>query len=424
MSDRAHNSSRRPRVVIVGCGFGGLAATKALAGVDVDVTVIDRENHHTFQPLLYQVASAGLNPSDIAQPIRHIVRKQRNVRVLLDEVVGVDLDRQTVTTPSGPIEFDYLVVATGATHAYFGRDDWAEFAPGLKTIEDALEIRRRILVAFERAEFCEDPVERERLMTFVVVGGGPTGVELAGAVKEIAMKTLREDFRSIDTTSSRVVLVEGAPRVLGTFTEKLSASAERQLEKLGVEVQTGTMVTNIDAHGVETDAGSIPSATVLWGAGVAASPLGAALTDHPDPAGRVPVRADLSVDGHVFVIGDLAAAESAGEAVPGVAPAATQGGRHVARCIEADLAGTARPDFGYKDKGTMATIGRSKAVAYLGPRLQFGGFFAWLVWWAVHISTLIDFRSKIFAMGSWGWQYVTGQRIARLITGRAHRPEA
>ena len=415
-------AEKRPHVVIVGCGFGGLAATKALAETDVDVTVVDRENHHTFQPLLYQVASAGLNPSDIAQPIRHIVRKQKNAKVLLDEVVAIDLDARTVTSLGDVISYDYLVLATGATHSYFGNDEWAEVAPGLKSIDDALDIRRRILLAFERAEVTDDPVERERLMTFVVVGAGPTGVELAGAVKEIATKTLRADFRSIDTTTSNVLLLEAGPRVLGAFPEKLSASAERQLVKLGIDVQTSTAVTGIDESGVTTAAGSIAAATVLWGAGVAASPLGRSVSSNVDRAGRVPVTGELSVDGHpeVFVIGDLAAATSDGHIVPGVAPAAQQGGQHVAACIEADLARVDRPTFTYKDKGSMATIGRSKAVADLGSRLQFGGYPAWLVWWAVHIITLIDFRSKVSAMASWGWQYLTGQRIARLITGIDH----
>lgn len=409
--------------MIVGCGFGGLAATQALAETDVDITVIDRENHHTFQPLLYQVASAGLNPSDIAQPIRHIIRKQKNARVLLDEVVGIDLDRNQVTARGDVISFDYLVLATGATHSYFGNDGWAEVAPGLKTIDDALDIRRRILLAFEKAEVTDDPVERERLMTFVIVGAGPTGVELAGAVKEIATKTLRADFRSIDTTMSRVVLIEAGPRVLGAFPDKLSASAERQLVKLGVDVRTSTSVTDIDHAGVTTERGPIAAATVLWGAGVAASPLGRSVSDDVDRAGRVPVTSELSLEGHprVFVIGDLAAVSSAGRAVPGVAPAAQQGGQHVAACIEADLVDADRPTFVYKDKGSMATIGRSKAVADLGPRLQFGGYPAWLVWWAVHIVTLIDFRSKASAMASWGWQYITGQRIARLITGLDHK---
>ena len=421
MSD---SNRSRPRVVIVGCGFGGLAAAQSLADVDVDITITDKANHHTFQPLLYQVATAGLNPSDIAQPIRHIVRKQHNVRVLLDEVVGVDLDARTVKSANGTIGYDYLVLATGATHSYFGNDHWAAHAPGLKTIDDALDIRRRILIAFERAEATDDPIERDRLMTFVVVGAGPTGVELAGAVKEIATKTLRRDFRSIDTATSRVVLVEAAPRVLGAFPEKLSASAERQLTKLGIEVMTSTPVTDIDADGVTTETGVISAATVLWGAGVAASPLGQIVSDETDRAGRVPVTGELSIEGNpnVFVIGDLAAARSDGEPVPGVAPAAQQGGQHVARCITADLAGEPRPTFVYKDKGSMATIGRSKAVANLGPRLQFGGYFAWLIWWLIHIWSLVDFRSKLRAMSGWGWQYWTGRRNARLITGLRPHP--
>lgn len=412
----------RPHVVVVGCGFGGLAATRALADVAVDITIIDRENHHTFQPLLYQVATAGLNPSDIAQPIRSIVRKQNNARVILGEVVDVDLVTSTVTTHDDVVGFDYLVLATGATHSYFGHDDWAEIAPGLKSIDDALEIRRRILLAFERAEVATDPTVRERLMTFVVVGAGPTGVELAGAVKEIATKTLRNDFRSIDTTASRVLLVEAGPRVLSTFPAELSASAERQLRRLGVEVLTSTPVTGIDALGVTIEGGVIPAATVLWGAGVAASPLGRTVVDHVDRSGRVPVTSDLTIDGHpnVFVIGDLAAATSAGDVVPGVAPAAQQGGRHVARCIAADLERTHRPTFVYRDKGSLATIGRSAAVADLSPRLRFGGYVAWVVWWLVHISSLIDFRSKLRAMTGWGWQYWTGRRTARLITGRRH----
>ncbi len=415
----SESNCSRPHVVIVGCGFGGLAATRALADVDVDITIIDQVNPHTFQPLLYQVATAGLNPSDIAQPIRNILRKQGNARVLLAEVVGVDLDAKTVTSQSDTFGYDYLVLATGATHSYFGNDDWAPLAPGLKTIDDALDIRRRILLAFERAEATDDPAERTRLMTFVIVGAGPTGVELAGAVKEIATKTLRSDFRSIDTSTSRVVLVEAAPRVLGTFPPRLSASAERQLVKLGIEVMTSTPVTDIDAHGVTTESGSVPAATVLWGAGVAASPIGREVTTETDRAGRVPVTAELTVDDHpnVFVIGDLAAARSHGEPVPGVAPAAQQGGRHAARCIEADLAGAERPTFVYKDRGSLATIGRTKAVADLSPRLQFGGYFAWLIWWVVHIWSLVDFRSKLRAMSGWGWQYWTGRRNARLITG-------
>lgn len=409
----------QPTVVIVGCGFGGLAAAQALAEEPVRVVVIDKRNHHVFQPLLYQVATAGLNPSDIAQPIRNILRKQENAHVLLDEVVGIDIDAKTVTTTETEIGFDHLVVATGATHSYFGHDDWAAHAPGLKTLEDALDIRRRILLAFERAESTADLDERARLMTFVVVGAGPTGVELAGAVKEIATKTLHADFRAIDTTTSRVVLVEAGPRVLATFPDKLSASAQRQLVKLGVDVLTGTSVTDIDDGGVTTDSGRIDAATVLWGAGVAASPLGSTLTDRLDRAGRVEVEVDLSLKGHpdVFVIGDLAATSDAdGHPVPGVAPAAQQGGRHVARQIVNDLSGRSRSPFEYRDKGSLATIGRSAAVANLSPRLQFGGYLAWLIWWVVHIRSLVDFRSRLRTMASWGWQYLFGRRNSRLIT--------
>lgn len=421
MENSSHGTGGgRPRVVIVGCGFGGLATAQALADIDVDVTIIDRENHHTFQPLLYQVATAGLNPSDIAQPIRNILRKQDNARVLLDEVIAVDLDERRLSTARSVIGYDYLVIATGATHSYFGHDDWAQHAPGLKTIDDALDIRRRILLAFERAEATDDPAERERQMTFVVVGAGPTGVELAGAVQEIATRTLRADFRAIDTTECRVVLIEAGPRTLAAFPEKLSASAERQLTKLGVEVMTSVAVTHLDEQGVTTEVGDIPSATALWAAGVAASGLGREVSDDVDRSGRVPVGADLSIAGHrnVFVIGDLAAMTTVdGEPVPGVAPAAQQGGRHVARCIDRDLHGTARPVFAYSDRGSLATIGRSAAVADLGPRLQFGGYFAWVTWWAVHIWSLIDFRSRFRAMSGWGWQYLTGRRNARLITG-------
>jgi NADH:ubiquinone reductase (H+-translocating) len=411
---------RRPHVVIVGCGFGGLAAARSLAGVAVDVTVIDRRNHHLFQPLLYQVATAGLNPADIAQPIRRILRDQSNCRVLLDDVVGIDLDSSTVHTASRPIPFDYLVLATGATHSYFGHDSWARHAPGLKTIEDALDIRRRILLAFERAEATDDPQERRRQMTFVVVGGGPTGVELAGAVREIAMRTLRGDFRSIDTTASTVVLVEAGPRVLAAFVPKLSESARRQLVGLGVNVRVDVAVTDIDDRGVMLGDEFIPAATVLWGAGVTASPLGRMVSAATDRSGRVVVRADLSIDDHpnVFVIGDLASSTDAlGHAVPGVAPAAQQGGRHVGRSIGADLSGIERPAFEYRDKGSLATIGRSRAVADVGHGLRFSGYLAWVVWWLVHIWSLIDFHSRLQAMMSWAWQYLTGTRNSRLITG-------
>lgn len=410
----------RPRVVIVGAGFGGLAAAKGLAGHDVDVTVLDRKNHHVFQPLLYQVATAGLNPADIAQPIRRILRSQANCRVMLAEVTDVNLRESVLETSAGPVEYDYLVIATGATHAYFGHDDWKPHAPGLKSIEDALEIRRRILLGFERAESSEDLAERARNMTFVVVGAGPTGVELAGAVKEIAMKTLRRDFRNIDTRDATVVLIEAGDCVLPTFPEKLSISAKRQLTSLGVDVQTGTRVTEVSARGVNTSEGFIDAATVLWAAGVAASPLGASLAADIDSAGRVSVDSYLSVAGYpnVFVIGDLAAVvDSSGVMVPGVAPAAQQGGEHVAAMILADLAGTARRTFVYKNKGSLATIGKSRAVADLGKRLQFGGYFAWLVWWTVHIWSLIGFGNRVRTMAGWAWQYWTGYRQARLITG-------
>ena len=418
--DLRPHDGRHARVVIVGAGFGGLAAAKALADTNVEITLIDRRNHHLFQPLLYQVATAGLNPSDIAQPIRHIMAKQRNCQSLLADVTAVDTDTRTLTTSVGPVSYDYLIIAAGATHAYFGNDHWAAHAPGLKTVEDALDIRRRILLAFERADAAKTDEERRRLMTFVVVGAGPTGVEMAGAIREIATQTLRDDFRRIDTTTSLVLLIEAGAAVLPPFPEKLQRSSRSQLENLGVEVQTDTRVTDISEDGVMTSSGFIPSATVVWAAGVAASPLGAQVATETDRSGRAVVQHDLSLAGqpNVFAIGDIAASvDAAGEPVPGVAPAAEQGGEHVARCIEADLDGTTRPTFTYKDKGSMATIGRSKAVADLGPKLQFGGRAAWLLWGAVHIWSLIGFRSRLRTMGSWNWQYWTGQRGARLITG-------
>ena len=427
--------SPRPHVVVVGAGFGGLEAAKALAGVPVEVTLVDKRNHHTFQPLLYQVATAGLNPSDIAQPIRQIIGSQANCRVLLAEVVAVDVESRTLSLRRpgtggdqvDELNYDYLIVATGATHAYFGHDEWATLAPGLKTVEDALGIRHRILLAFERAEAVatarSDPDEQRRHMTFVVVGAGPTGVELAGAIQEIATQSLRGQFRSIDTGDTRVVLLEAGPRVLPTLPEKLSASAERQLLELGVEVWTSRPVTAIDAEGVDTELGPIPASTVLWAAGVAASPLGRQLSNNLDRAGRVPVTTrltlpDAGIPGNdVFVVGDLAAAvDGDGVTVPGVAPAAQQGGLHAAACIEADLAGRPRPEFRYQDKGSMATIGRSAAVADLGGRLQFSGYLAWVVWWLVHIWSLVGFRSRATVMVGWAWQYLTRRRDARLIT--------
>jgi len=338
--------------------------------------------------------------------------------VLLAEATEVDLAEQRLSTSSGPIEYDYLIVATGATHAYFGNDHWARLAPGLKTVEDALDIRRRILLAFERAEASDDPDEQRRHMTFVVVGAGPTGVELAGAIQEIATQTLRGQFRSIDTADSRVVLVEAGPRVLPGFSEKLSTSAEAQLARLGVEVALGGPVTGIDSEGVDIESGRIQSSTVLWAAGVAASPLGRSLSTDLDRAGRVPVTTHLTLPtaDNVFVIGDLAAVVDVdGVTVPGVAPAAQQGGLHAVACIEADLAGRPRPEFRYQDKGSMATIGRSAAVAELG-RFEFSGYLAWVVWWLVHIWSLVGFRSRATVMVGWAWQYLTRRRDARLIT--------
>ena len=411
----------KTRVVIVGAGFGGLAAAKSLSDLDVDITVIDRSNHHLFQPLLYQVATAGLNPSDFAQPIRKILAKQSNCHPVLAEVTAVDKDAQVVETTVGPFEYDYLIVATGAKHAYFGNDHWEEHAPGLKTIEDALTIRRRMLLAFEKAEITTSQEERERLMTFVVVGAGPTGVEMAGAIREIATRTLHQDFQNIDTvTQSQVILIEAGPAVLPPFSEKLQRSANDQLAQMAVDIRTDTMVTDIDENGVTTTMGYIPAGTVVWAAGVSASPLGQALGGETDRSGRAVVEKDLSLSGYpnLFVIGDVASVvDGENKTVPGVAPAAEQGGEHVAASIKADLDGTSRPIFIYNDKGSMATIGRSKAVAMIGDKVQFGGYAAWALWGLVHVASLIGFRSKVRTMTSWIWQYLTDQRSARLITG-------
>ncbi len=409
----------RRRVVIVGGGFGGLACARALARADVEVILVDRRNHHLFQPLLYQVATAGLNPSDIAYPIRSVLRKQSNARVVLGEVVAIDPAARSVTLADGEVlAGDTLVVAAGARHAYFGNDQWETHAPGLKSVEDALEIRRRILLAFELAERSDDPDEIARLLTFVVVGAGPTGVEMAGAISEIALTTLRRDFRGIDPSTTRVVLVEGSDRVLGTFSPSLSDRAQAQLEGLGVEVRLGSIVTEVDDRGVSIGDERIPAGTVVWGAGVAASPLGDMLGAPLDRSGRVLVESDLSVPGHpdVFVIGDLAAVPLGDGFVPGVSPAAIQGGEHVASIVSSGRRGP----FRYKDKGSMATIGRRAAVAELG-RLKLSGVPAWVAWWAVHIAFLIGFRSRALVMFSWGWSYLTFQRGARLIT-RAWRP--
>jgi NADH dehydrogenase len=408
-------------VVVVGSGFAGLNAAKTLRNAPVEVTIVDKRNFHLFQPLLYQVATAALNPSDIAYPIRSIFRRQENIRgVLLAEVTDLDLDRREITLEDGSkLAYDYLVLATGATHSYFGHDVWEPLAPGLKSLEDALVMRQRILAAFEVAE--RNPHEADRLLTFVVVGAGPTGVELAGALVEIAVHSLGDDFDVIDPTRARVVLVEGAPDVLPVYPDDLSKSARRQLETLGVEVLTGAMVEEIDAGGVTlTDGHRIDAGLVLWAAGVQASSLGEMLGVETDRSGRVPVQDDLSIPGHpeVFVTGDLATVPG----VPGVAPAAMQMGRHAARMIYGDIAGGARSAFAYRDKGSLATIGRARAVADFG-RIRFGGFVAWLSWLAIHIFFLIGFRNRVLVLISWAWSYLTFRRGARIITGVPPLPE-
>jgi NADH:quinone reductase (non-electrogenic) len=409
---------QRPKVVIVGAGFGGLEAAKALSRVAVDVIVIDRENHHCFQPLLYQVATAALSPAEIAWPIRHMLRQQRNATVFMAEVEAVDLAARFVQTGAGPVSYDYLVLATGATHSYFGHDEWAEFAPGLKRIEDATRIRRRILLAFERAELAADDAERQRLLTFVIVGGGATGVEMAGAIAEIARQTLAKDFRRIDPRSSRIILLEAGARILPTLPEDLSSYAERALTRMGVDVRTSTRVTGCDRRGVELEHGRIDAGAVIWAAGVVASPAASWLAAEHDRAGRVLVRPDLSVPGHpeVFVIGDAAAARGEnGQPVPGVAPAAKQMGRYVGRLIAARIEGKSLPAFRYRNLGELATIGRRAAVVKFG-RLQLKGFIGWLFWSLAHIYFLIGVKNRFIVAFTWLWDYVTFQRGARLIT--------
>jgi NADH dehydrogenase len=430
--------SARPRIVVVGAGFGGLWAARALQRAAADVVLIDRTNHHVFQPLLYQVATAGLSAPQIAAPIRHIVERQRNCRVLLAEVTGIDATQRVVHLADGQAQpYDYLVVATGVRHAYFGNDAWAAHAPGLKTLTDALEIRRRVLLAFERAEAESDPQRRAAWLTFVIVGGGPTGVELAGTLAEIARHTLRNEFRSIDPASARVVLLEGGERVLASYVPRLSARAERDLARLGVEVRTRTAARHIDAEGVEvrdaTGAAAdaperIAARTVLWAAGVQASPLGAALPAERDRAGRVKVAPPGHLPGHpdIWVVGDLAFLEHDGRPLPGVADVAKQMGRHAARCIGQLLAGAdpaALPPFRYLDKGALATIGRNSAVAQFPGGIKLSGFIAWLTWVFVHIFFLIDFRNRFVVMLDWAWAYFTYQRHARLIFEREAAPD-
>lgn len=407
-----------PRVVIVGGGFAGLNAAKGLRRAPVQVTVLDRKNHHTFQPLLYQVALAVLSPAEIASPIRAVLRRSRNTEVLLGEVRGFDLQKRLVRADGLEVPYDYLVVAAGATHAYFGHPEWEQYAPGLKTIEDATEIRGRILLAFEQAEREAFATRTTRPLNFVVIGAGPTGVELAGAIADISRRYLEHDFRSIDPRQARIILLEGGPRVLPAYPDDLSASAERQLRQMGVEVRTSAMVTNLEPGVVTVGKERIPASVILWGAGVSASPLGKMLGAATDRAGRAIVEPDLSIPGHpeVFVLGDLAAAKfKEGAMVPGVAPAAIQMGKFAARQIRRSLAGKPREEFHYWDKGNLATIGRSRAVADLG-RLHISGYFAWLAWLVIHLFFLIGFRNRIMVIMDWAWSYVAYSHSARLIT--------
>jgi len=413
------NSKSVPQVVIIGAGFGGLNAALRLARYPVRITLIDRRNHHTFQPLLYQVATAGLSPGEIATPIRWIVRGRRNIEVLLGEALDFDLDGHVVKLADREIPYDYLIVAAGASHAYFGHDEWEPLAPGLKTIEDALEIRRRVLLAFELAERQAASGGPQVQLNFVIVGGGPTGVELAGTLSEIARRALADEFHSIDPKRTRIILLEGGPRILPAYPEDLSRSAEDQLRGLGVEVHTLTMVTGVEPAAVRTGATRLPAAVILWAAGVAASPLGKKLGTPADRAGRVLVDPDLSIPGHpeVFVIGDLAALKDEnGQPVPGVAPAGIQQGKAAARNIARDLQGKPRQNFHYVNKGSLATIGRAAAIAQFG-KIHISGFVAWLSWLFVHIFFLIGFRNRLLVLIQWAWSYLTYERAARLITG-------
>jgi NADH:ubiquinone reductase (H+-translocating) len=442
------NGKALPRVVIVGAGFGGLNAAQSLAKAQAQVTVIDRRNHHTFQPLLYQVATAGLSPGEIASPIRSLFRSHKNVEVVMAEVTGFDLEQRIVHTPDVAVPYDYLVVAGGASHAYFGHEEWAKFAPGLKSVEDAIEIRRRILLAFELAERQTAAGEPAPPLNFVIVGAGPTGVELAGTLAEICRHALKNEYRMIDPARAHILLLEGGPRVLPAYPADLSTSAQEQLNRLGVDVRTSTMVTQIEAGVVHFGDTRLDAAVVLWAAGVAASPLGKKLSAETDRAGRVPVQHDLSLPNHpeVFVIGDLAAVKGKeGKMLPGVAPVAIQQGRFVAKLIRNEIKLILRDDknedkstgrdvalvskdrpasrasFHYWDKGNIATIGRAAAVAEFG-KIHISGFVAWLSWLLVHIFFLIGFRNRILVFVQWAWSYVTYERGARLITGSNSLP--
>jgi NADH dehydrogenase len=417
---------KQPHVVIVGGGFGGLYAAKALSREPVRVTLLDKTNHHTFQPLLYQVATAGLSPADIAIPIRRALKECMNVTVLMAEVTSIDVEAHTVTLDDGePLSYDYLIVATGATHSYFGHDEFAAYAPGLKTIDDGLMVRQRIFLAYEEAEREESEARRRELLTFVVVGGGPTGVEMAGALAEIARKTLPAEFRHIDPSKAKVILLEGGDRVLAGYTEDLSAKAQAQLEGLGVEVRTKSLVTAIDDQGVIVAGERIRSKTVIWAAGVAASPLARSLGVPLDKVGRVMVTPELSIPGHdeVYVVGDLAHIEQDGKLVVGVAQVAIQSARCAVRNIAHSIDQTPRKAFRYNDKGSMATIGKAAAVADLG-FAKLSGFFAWLAWAVIHVLFLIGFKNRLIVMVQWAWGYFAYDRGSRLIHGMVHERKA
>ena len=408
----------KPKVVILGAGFGGLQATRTLSRVPVDITLIDRQNYHCFQPLLYQVATAALSPADVAWPIRHILREQKNATVLMAEVNGIDPVARTVSTNAGPFAFDFLVIATGARNSYFGHHHWAELAPGLKRIEDATRIRRNILSAFEEAELARDDSERKRLLTFVIIGGGPTGVEMAGAIAEIARQTLARDFRRIDPRTARIVLIEAGPRLLPTFSEQHSNYAREALTAMGVDVMTSSPVLECHRGGVDLANGHIAAASIIWAAGIMASPAAQWLSAERDRGGRVVVRSDLSLPrfDNIFVIGDTAAVkDAAGQPVPGLASAAKQMGNYVGRLIRARVAGQSLPPFRYRNEGSLATVGRRAAVVELG-RIHLEGFVGWVFWSAVHIYFLIGLRNRFVVAITWLWSYITFKRGARLIT--------
>lgn len=415
--------SGRPRVVIVGGGFGGLEAARGLAKAPVEITLLDQRNYHLFQPLLYQVATAALSPSEIAWPLRHVLTRQANVRVVMAEALSIDLEQRMVESAAGPFPYDHLIVATGATHSYFGRPEWEQYAPGLKSLDDATELRRRILSAFEHAETAP-PAARAALLTFVIVGGGATGVEMAGAVAELAHDALSRDFREIDPSLARVLLIEGGPRVLPALAEDLSAYSARALKELGVELMTGTTVTGLDAGRVQLGDQTIEAGTIIWAAGVAASPLAAQLPVEHDRAGRIKVAANLSLPDHpeVFVVGDAAAMQSDGKAVPGIAPAAKQAGRHAARQIVGQIMGRPNEPFRYSHAGDLATIGRHNAAVQLG-KLKLTGFVGWVFWGVAHVYFLIGLRNRIAVAFDWLWSWLTRQRNIRLIVQRKDRGE-